>query len=77
MHAPFLGLKVNSVSGCLQQEFAGKAQGQSTFSNSGSEHILEQLLGTTHFPGKQWAAGIASAGSAGKLFREPLLQKVL
>jgi hypothetical protein len=26
MHAPFLGLKVNSVSGCLQQEFAGKAQ---------------------------------------------------
>jgi hypothetical protein len=26
MHAPFLGLKVNSFTSCLQQKFEGKAQ---------------------------------------------------
>lgn len=32
MHAPFLGLKVNSFSSCLQQKFEGKAQGLSPIS---------------------------------------------
>ena len=31
MHAPFLGLKVNRYSTCLQEKFEGKGQGQTTF----------------------------------------------